>query len=212
MQCSHAFADGYCFPPIASDLFTYVNLAESGELQANGALPATDAFRVLEQRLAATLRFRLDPNRHSLRGSLWGASFKGYSCSLSLEGGTLKVLKVPQLKEQYSTKRALTIGASAFSFFPLDNPEGVPFLAQFNIAWEPIANPSFSPRKSKAVASNYQVPLNYLLLAIVTAAQARASHAQAVEMTLLGPNNPWYLPRICTNNHTVAQYPCTSDE
>ncbi|CAJ1358579.1 unnamed protein product [Effrenium voratum] len=131
MQCSHAFADGYCFPPIASDLFTYVNLAESGELQANGALPATDAFRVLEQRLAATLRFRLDPNRHSLRGSLWGASFKGYSCSLSLEGGTLKVLK--------------------------------------------------------AVASNYQVPLNYLLLAIVTAAQARASHAQAVEMTLYVP-------------------------
>ncbi|CAL1136463.1 unnamed protein product [Cladocopium goreaui] len=138
IQCYHSFGDGFCFSPIASDLFRIYNALDHGdgdpEIHAfvySNRDGVADAMKVLQKRLEETLMMGSDPSRHSLRGNLWSAWFNGSSHALNVQGDTLAVLK--------------------------------------------------------AVAQKYLIPVNYLLLAIVIAANARASRIDAVEMTLYVP-------------------------
>ncbi|CAK9093705.1 unnamed protein product [Durusdinium trenchii] len=136
IQCYHAFGDGYCYSPLASDLFEAYEAVTSQEkadqLMQPGPRDGTgEALAVLQRRLEETLLAGPDPSRASLRGNLWSAWFNGYSSHLSIEGETLAVLK--------------------------------------------------------AIAGRYSIPMNYLLLAIVIAAKARASHEMEVDLTLYVP-------------------------
>eukprot|EP00434_Breviolum_minutum_P044028 symbB.v1.2.039279.t1/scaffold6457.1/size17953/2 len=136
IQCYHAFGDGYCFSPIASDLFgIYDALHRKDQEALRGFMcrndGVADALKVLQGRLEETLLMDCDPNRHSLRGSMWSSWFNGYSSTFTIEGDSLAVLK--------------------------------------------------------AVAQRCSVPMNHLLLAIVIAANARASKSDVVEMTLYVP-------------------------
>ncbi|CAE7570843.1 tycC [Symbiodinium sp. CCMP2456] len=100
MQCYHAFGDGYCYSPIASDLFDAYEACRAPEPRE--LPPARDeALGILQRRLKETLSFQSeDPSRHSLRGALWGACFNGYSSDVTVEGETLAVFKA--VAERYA--------------------------------------------------------------------------------------------------------------
>lgn len=105
-QCFHCFADGYCYYPLFGDLLDAYDHAiaikdkktTSGEQTSftmpNRPAPA-EAFVVLQRRLLDTFAgISAIPDRHSLRGSVWGFCGGGYSLSICLRDHALEVLKL----------------------------------------------------------------------------------------------------------------------
>ncbi|CAE8635336.1 unnamed protein product [Polarella glacialis] len=95
MQCFHAYADGYCYAPLAGDLFDYYQAQTEGNSQQLLLPPVGEAFGIMEQRLTDTLCFHSDAvDRHSLRGNIWGFRGPGHSCGVCFESNAVAVLKL----------------------------------------------------------------------------------------------------------------------
>lgn len=116
VQCFHCFADGYCYYPLVGDLMEAYHHAVAAAAPGGDSAGAADssanlaharlaslasrprpaeAFSVLQGRLFDTLHGRnAVPDRHSLRGAVWGSGAAGYTHSVAVDGDAFTVLSL----------------------------------------------------------------------------------------------------------------------